>query len=686
MRVLRVSHSAVVSAWRERERELRRRGAQVRLLSAEVWNEGGSDVALRAEDEDWVQGVSTFGTHPNLFVFAPGPLWRALRSTRWDVIDLHEEPCSLAVAEILLLRRLARVAAPVVLYSAQNIDKRYPPPFRWFERAALHTAAGVSVCNHEAGRILRRKGLRGEVAEIPLGVDLTLFAPADRLPPGPTGPFTVGYVGRLEHRKGVGVAIDAVAGDPALRLVLVGSGPDDSALRRQAEAAGCTDRVQFLGPMSSGELADTYRRFDVLVVPSLPTPGWLEQFGRVVVEAMASGVPVIASRSGALPDVVGAAGILVEPDDSQALAAAISEVVRDGPRWDELREAGLRHAQAFTWSAVADGMGALYADVTADVTAADAVAGPTVREVPPRTNRPLEIVVIAYGTPDKLTRALTPLTGMSITIVDNSASAETAAIAERVGARYLDPGANLGFGAGVNYALARLAEPQADVLLLNPDAGIDPAAIGRLHDELRAADDIAAVAPGQVDDQGDEAVVHWPFPSPRQAMLEAAGLGRLRRRGEFLIGSILLLRREALDEVGGFDERFFLYAEETDWQKRAHDAGWELRLVGSVRGRHEGAGADVDPGWRETQFTASLELYILKHYGSRGWWLFRGAGLTGAMVRALVLRGPAAAAARRRVRLYLHGPVRLNSVARPPGSAPTPDPNPTPDRPSVEGH
>src|SRR5699024_8858578 len=73
-------------------------------------------------------------------------------------------------------------------------------------------------------------------------------------------------------------------------------------------------------------------QLDVLVVPSLPTPGWVEQFGRVAVEAMASGVPVIASRSGALPDVVSGAGLLVEPADAQALRQALAEAAQP-QRW-----------------------------------------------------------------------------------------------------------------------------------------------------------------------------------------------------------------------------------------------------------------------------------------------------------------------------------------------------------------
>ena len=94
-------------------------------------------------DDRFVTGARAFGKHPNLFVYDPRPLWRALGDRRWDIIDIHEEPCSLAAAEVLALKAIRARRTPFVLYSAQNIDKRYPIPFRWLERLALRRAAGV---------------------------------------------------------------------------------------------------------------------------------------------------------------------------------------------------------------------------------------------------------------------------------------------------------------------------------------------------------------------------------------------------------------------------------------------------------------------------------------------------------------------------------------------------------------
>jgi len=646
VRVLRVAHHGVVSAWRERERALRRRGVDVALVSAKRWNEGGRLVPLETEGDRFVRVAATIGSHPNAFLYAPGPLWRAL-GARPDLIDLHEEPFSLATAEILLLRLLRRSRAPYVLYSAQNLEKRYPIPFRWFERWALRGAAAAYVCNTEAGEILVRKGLRGPVRLIPLGVDTAQFRPAER--EAPADPPTIGYVGRLEPYKGVDTLLRAIALHPDWRLEITGDGPQKAELVALADELGVTSRVAFLDFAQGDDLADRYRRVDAIAVPSIPWPGWLEQFCRVAVEAMASGVPVVASRSGAIPDVVADAGILVEPGAPEALAAGLADALEPS-RWAELRVAGLRRAAEFTWERVAELQDELY------------------REVLPANDsgrrRPPQVVAVAYGDPALLDGALEMLGGeFPLTIVDNSSSPVTTELAVRRGAHYIDPGRNLGFGAGVNAALRSLAERGLagdDVLLLNPDARIGPDGIRAMHETLHARPRRAAVGATQTEpDTGAPVRVWWPFPSPLRAWIDALGLGRFDRARDFAIGSVLLLRAEAIAEIGLMDEQFFLYAEEVDWQKRARDAGWDI-AVAEVDSTHIGAGTGGDSTRREALFFASGEKYQRKHFGALGWQVFRAGVIAGATVRALVARGSTAAEARRRRAIFLEGPIRYS--------------------------
>ncbi|MFI2103199.1 glycosyltransferase [Isoptericola sp. NPDC019693] len=677
MRVLRISHSAVVDAWRGREAELRRRGDHVRVLTAAVWDEGGRDVRPAPLPGEDLETARTVGRHPALFLYDPRVLWRAL-GERWDVLDIHEEPVALATAEVLAVRAARRAAdrlrghrpgrpAPYLLYSAQNLLKRYPWPFRALETAALRGAAAVVTCNHDAARVVRYKGARGLVERIPLGLDTTVFSPADDPGHGghgghgehraglrAPGRVRVGYAGRLTAQKGVDVLLAAVARDGSLDLVVAGAGPEEARLRQAAAPLG--DRVDFLGPLDTGDLPAFYRGLDVLVVPSRDTPGLAEQFGRVVVEAMACGTPVVATRVGSVPDLVDGAGVLVAPEDPAALLEGIREAThpRTAPA---LRLAGLERARECSWPEVAGRYRAVYDAVRGTAQDGATGRGPGSRPVPR-----VEVVVVAYGDPDLLRSALEPLAGtFPITVVDNSSDPRHRALAQVFGAAYHDPGRNLGFAAAVNVALAHRQDPEADVFLLNPDAVVGTDTVTALHDALHADPGLASVGPAQVDGAGRPGRVVWPFPSPARAWLEAAGLGRLRlpRERTFVIGSALLIRAAALDGVGGLDERFFLYAEETDWAYRADRQGWRHALVPTTEVVHEGAGTGGDHRVRELHFHASQERYLRKHYGAAGWTAARAGLVAGAALRSAALRGPRRVDAQRRLRAYLGGPAAL---------------------------
>ncbi len=279
----------------------------------------------------------------------------------------------------------------------------------------------------------------------------------------------------------------------------------------------------------------------------------------------------------------------------------------------------------------------------------------------------VDVVVVAFGAPDLLERCLSRLEDrFPVVVVDNSSDPSVRAVVEARGATYVDPGHNLGFAAGVNLGLTRRLGSDGlvadDVLLLNPDASITPADVLRLCAHLHDSDRLACVAPAQVDpESGQQARVGWPFPTPARAWLEALGLGFLGRSTDFLIGSVVLLRAAALADVGPFDERFFLYAEETDWQRRASDLGWKVDLCPEAVATHVGAGTGGKQSEREIHFHASNERYLRKHHGRIGWWVFRAGVMAGALVRALFLPGDRGHRAAARFRLYLTGPARAES-------------------------
>ena len=265
-------------------------------------------------------------------------------------------------------------------------------------------------------------------------------------------------------------------------------------------------------------------------------------------------------------------------------------------------------------------------------------------------------IVVAYYGVESLRTTLAALNGVETLVIDNSADAGVRAAAAEAGATYVDAGGNIGFARAVNLGFAR--SRGLDVVLVNPDAEMSARTIHSLVERMRVPGRrVAAVAPTLIQPDGERQRVRWPFPSPAGAWLQAAGLGRFQRDDNgFLVGAVLALRATALERVGGFDEDFFLYGEETDWQRRAVADGWTLVLAADLSAIHVGGATHNEESRRETHFHAGSERYIRKWYGAFGWGAYRLATALGAAIRVLIFRGARRAQALRRFRLYVRGP------------------------------
>ena len=209
------------------------------------------------------------------------------------------------------------------------------------------------------------------------------------------------------------------------------------------------------------------------------------------------------------------------------------------------------------------------------------------------------------------------------------------------GCTYVDPGRNLGFAGGVNLGCA--GDGTAGTCCCSTPTPPSPRpAVRALHAALTRATPAGRRGPGPVGTPTAVDPTGWPGPSrrPAGAWLEAVGLGRLRRRPDFLIGSVLLLPRRGPGRRRAV-RRPVLPLRRGD---RLAAAGRRPRLAGgprapTVTATHVGAGHRWRPVDRETHFQASHERYVRKHHGTPGWWSYRAAAVVGAGVRAVVLPG-----------------------------------------------
>jgi len=285
------------------------------------------------------------------------------------------------------------------------------------------------------------------------------------------------------------------------------------------------------------------------------------------------------------------------------------------------------------------------------------------RQLASRFREPL-VIVVSYNDVDALRKALAALNGVDILVVDNSANLGVKAAAAEAGAAYVNSGGNVGFARAVNLGIDRAHG--RDVVLVNPDAEVSAQTVHALVERMHAPRSrVAAVAPSLTEQDGRQQRVRWPFPTPAGAWLQAAGLGRLRSDAHgFLVGAVLALSASAIERIGGFDGTFFLYGEETDWERRAIDDGWSVVLAEDQLASHVGGGSSPEQWRREVHFHAGGERYIRKWFGWPGWASYRLATIVGAVVRSVLLRGARRAEAARRLVLYLHGPMRRERQVR----------------------
>lgn len=357
IRVAVVSHAAVVAINQEPFHELARAGAQVTLVAPRALD---TDIRGRVELSALpgfagdLLGLSVviggykrhLGGQRGIHLIAYRGLARALASARPDVLFVEEEPYSLAALQCM--RIADRLGIPFVIHENQNILRRVPPPFEQVRARVLARAAGVTVRNTAAEDLVRRLGFTGPVGSFPHGVDPARFAPS------PHAGRTVGFVGRLVPEKGIMLLIDALAEVAGATLLVVGDGPIAGAARARASAAGVEAR--FTGAVAHERVPSLYADMDVVAIPSLTTPTWMEQFGRIVIEANAASVPVVAFDSGELGATVAATGggVVVPEGDVAALRAALADLLdRPAERGAMGEQARAAVAERFTPQAIA---------------------------------------------------------------------------------------------------------------------------------------------------------------------------------------------------------------------------------------------------------------------------------------------------------------------------------------------
>lgn len=365
IKLLSVGHSYVVALNRSLMRELNRRGRiEVTVASPRFFAGDLRPIDLEAEPTgshlEVIPLDCYLSRHIHVFIYHPRQLKKLLQSRQWDYGYLWEEPYIYSGYQLGKAFRHEHV--PYSLFTNQNIFKKYPWPFSYFEKQTLHHCDSLWGCGPQILETFRQKDFRGNAEILPYFVNTDRFRPLDaetkkqhRQKFGLQNVKTVGFMGRLTEEKGLRIFLNAVEQLPAQQawqVLILGDGP----LREEIQKWVVQKKMQnrfFLKLMKHEEIPQILPTMDLLLCPSQTMPFWREQFGRMIIEGFACGVPVMASDSGEIPFVVGEAGIVLPEKDQALWTQTLLQTLFSDEKLQALRQRGFQRAQMFSINSVA---------------------------------------------------------------------------------------------------------------------------------------------------------------------------------------------------------------------------------------------------------------------------------------------------------------------------------------------
>jgi glycosyltransferase involved in cell wall biosynthesis len=350
--VLVVSHPAVLPVNQLVYAELARRGWPIELVVPARWHHDFGPIAPEPVPElaghfHRIPVLLSGKPQRHTYVVRPSTL---LRRFRPGAVFIEAETFSVAALQWAVAAH--RQGVPFGVQAAENLDRQLPAPVRAWSQWIVHHSAFVAARSESAARRTAAQGATGDVRVVPHAVPPW---PATERAARTDGSFVIGFAGRLVAQKGLDVLVDAVrrlSGD--VTLAIAGDGP----LRDWLQNADlCGARLHLDTQIDHSAMAGAYAGMDVLVLPSRTTPVAAEQFGRVLVEALQCGVPVVGSDSGEIPWVIGqtGGGRIVPEGDAVALAATLADLRSAPDTRASLAETGRRAVdRLFSVRAVAD--------------------------------------------------------------------------------------------------------------------------------------------------------------------------------------------------------------------------------------------------------------------------------------------------------------------------------------------
>ncbi len=300
------------------------------------------------------------------YFYSPLQFFSAIKKFKPDLIHIEEEPFTPVALETAIFSHFLNIK--MIFFSWENIDLSLGLWRNFIERLVFRLSIAALVGNLGTKERIKRRGFAKKIRIIPqFGVDTMLFRGFQKDHPlqgrSLGRVYTVGFVGRPSEAKGLDLLFETLSRlDASVRLLVVSSSSHlPEWLSELAGKLGIKERIEFCLGVPHAELSDYFRRMDVFVLPSRTTKTWKEQFGRTLIEAMACGIPVIGSSSGAIPEVLGEDGFVFREGDAKDLSKYIEMLERGSDLWKEMSKRGLESVRRnYSFQKIAEKTAAFY--------------------------------------------------------------------------------------------------------------------------------------------------------------------------------------------------------------------------------------------------------------------------------------------------------------------------------------
>ena len=387
MKIIVASHTYIVDLNCEKLRELSRLEPDIKVIALvpKRWRPGGVQnkiIESKFKDEGnfKIVPVGNFSeNNQGLLTFKP-EIVKLLKEFKPDIVQVEQGAKSLGYAQLITLNKLLRLKAKNVFFTWWNLPYKNKFPISLLETYNLKNTHGLIVGNKDGLDILREHGYQGKATVLPqLGVDEKLFIPREQPQLASklgiqSDEFVIGFVGRFVPEKGILTLIKSLAclKELSWKLLLLGRGVLQEQIETTATELGIKDRLIMVESVPHDEVPYYINLMDTLVLPSettyqfktLTAAGWKEQFGHVLIEAMASGVAVVGSDSGEIPNVIGDAGLVFPEGNTEALVNCLRELIEKPELVKELSNKGYARAmEKYTNQAVAREQLAFYQEL-----------------------------------------------------------------------------------------------------------------------------------------------------------------------------------------------------------------------------------------------------------------------------------------------------------------------------------